>query len=58
MLSVERQARREAVRKHHPDAGGSAEAQRGAMPDDQNIERLGITLLSASSKHLVRQRRQ
>ncbi|SKW50188.1 Uncharacterised protein [Mycobacteroides abscessus subsp. abscessus] len=28
------------------------------MSDDQNIERLGITLLSTSSKHLVRQRRQ
>ncbi|OTR20297.1 hypothetical protein DDK07_10005 [Mycobacteroides abscessus] len=31
MLSVERQARREAVRKHHPDAGGSAEALIAAL---------------------------
>ncbi|WP_234881834.1 hypothetical protein [Mycobacteroides abscessus] len=31
MPSVERQARREAVRKHHPDAGGSAEALMAAL---------------------------
>ncbi|ORA29657.1 hypothetical protein BST18_07450 [Mycobacteroides abscessus subsp. bolletii] len=71
MLSVERQARREAVRKHHPDAGGSADALMAAfqaLSEDRAPRRAAVrvrptwrgrlrTLTNAARRRRIRRQR-
>ncbi|WP_236743087.1 hypothetical protein [Mycobacteroides franklinii] len=71
VLDVERQARREAVRRHHPDAGGSAEALIAALQalaDERAPRRAAVrvqrtwrgrltTLASAARRRRIRRQR-
>lgn len=71
MLDIERRARREAVRRHHPDAGGSAEAliaalqaladkrapRRAAVRAQRTWRGRLMTLASAARRRRVRRQR-